>query len=161
MNGAQIHLGINHLPLVGLLYGVGILIVGRLFKNSAVTRTGLGLMAFAAALAIPVYLSGEGAEETIEHLPGVGKNWIERHEDAAKLALVLSALTLIPALGALWGAFKNRVSLERLLTRVTLVFGLAALILLARASHQGGEIRHDELRSGAAKVSDSVSGHSD
>jgi hypothetical protein len=38
--------------------------------------------------AAPVFFSGNGAEETVEHAPGVSDAIIERHEEAAKLAMI-------------------------------------------------------------------------
>ncbi len=47
----------------------------------------LGVMVLAALFIIPVYLTGEPAEDGIVGLPGVSKALIEQHAEAAELAL--------------------------------------------------------------------------
>jgi hypothetical protein len=50
----------------------------------------LGVFVFTALLALPVYFIGEPAEEVVEHLPGVAKSLIEKHENAALFALLMA-----------------------------------------------------------------------
>ncbi len=71
MNQAHFHLILNHLPILGILFGLIILTGGFLTKNAAVKRTALGMFVLSAIFAIPAYLTGEGAEEVVENLPGV------------------------------------------------------------------------------------------
>ena len=92
MNGAQIHLGVNHLPVMGALLGALVLAAGWVLKNGTVRRTGVALLAFSALATLPAYFSGEEAEEVIEHLPGVSEALIHDHEEAAELATCLMSL---------------------------------------------------------------------
>lgn len=148
MNQAHLHLVLNHLPILGTLFGILVLIAGLLLKQESVKRTGLGLFVFAALAAIPTFLTGEGAEEAVEGLPGVGENLIERHEDLANYFLwiviglgVLSLATFYASLRA-WQA-------ASLLYTFTLIFSLAAMVFAQQAGTSGGEIRHTEIRSDA------------
>ena len=50
MNGAQLHLAINHLPLAGVLFAVLVLFFGIIRSNLTVQRTGLALGIIAAVL---------------------------------------------------------------------------------------------------------------
>jgi hypothetical protein len=145
MNQAHLHLLLNHLPILGSLFGILTLIAGFLLKNEMVKRTALGLFALAAITAIPAYLTGEGAEEVVESLPGVTENLIEAHEDMANIFLwVVGALGLL-SLATLVADLKAQ-KITSVMYGITFVAAIAAMGLAARVGVTGGEIRHTEIR---------------
>jgi hypothetical protein len=151
MNGAQVHLAVNHFPVVGVLIGALVLWIGTLIKTGAVKRTGLAIILFAALAAIPTYFSGEPAAEIIEHRPQVSEAWIESHEEAAETAFALTGLLGLGAAMALASTqIRGLGKLEKPTTRFVVVFSILAFAALARAAHRGGLIRHDELRTEGA-----------
>lgn len=146
MNAAHFHLIINHLPVIGLFFGLGVLITGRLIGSDATMRAGLFLLVSCACFAIPAYLSGEPAEEIVERLPGVSEPTIEQHESAAAFALAGALLTgALSAAGLFLARGSRPVS--------ALSFGVVAFAAavtfgsMAWTAKLGGEIRHSELRS--------------
>ncbi|MBK7343692.1 MAG: hypothetical protein IPJ06_11760 [Saprospiraceae bacterium] len=148
MNQAHWHLVLNHLPILGTLFGILVLLAGFLVKHGSVKQTGLGLFVFSALIAIPAFLTGEGAEDAVEGLPGVGENLIERHEDLANFFLwtviglgVLALITLLASLNG-WKA-------ASLLSLLTLLVALGTMILAQQVGTSGGEIRHSEIRANA------------
>ncbi|WP_161888277.1 hypothetical protein [Pontibacter russatus] len=54
-----------------------------------------------AVMAVPVYLTGEPAEERVEHLAGVSEAMIEEHEEEAEVAIMVMALAALATLIAL------------------------------------------------------------
>jgi hypothetical protein len=150
LTSAQIHLAVNHLPVFAALFATAALAAAALIRRSDLRRLGLGLAVFAGLSVLPVYLSGEGAEETVEHRPGVSETLIERHEDAAGWALgAIVAAGAVAALGL--GAVRlGREGAARHLTLLSLLVTLVASAALARTAHLGGQIRHDEIRAAAA-----------
>ena len=85
MDQTHLHLLITHLPIFGALLGALVLAFG-LWKNSSTTITAAyGVLVLAAIGAGVAYLTGEGAAQTVEHLPGVLESRIERHEDFATI----------------------------------------------------------------------------
>ncbi|MEO0332049.1 MAG: hypothetical protein AAF223_10235, partial [Bacteroidota bacterium] len=66
MNDAQIHLALNHFPIIGTLFGTVLLGIGVFGKNKSLLNTGLIILILMTLITIPVYLSGEGAEEIVE-----------------------------------------------------------------------------------------------
>ena len=62
MNGAQLHLLANHLPVIIPLVGMAVLLIGMLAKSSEIRKVGLWILLASALTAIPAYLSGSGAE---------------------------------------------------------------------------------------------------
>ena len=145
MNQAQIHLALNHAPLFLALIGGIILLVGMIRKNQSVITISLFLLVGAAIAVLPVYFTGEGTEELVEHLPGVQEGMIEEHEEAAGLTLIL-IITGVAALASL--IFSKKKSLARPLLWLSLILSLASCGSMIRTAHLGGLIRHSEIGSG-------------
>jgi hypothetical protein len=147
MNAAHAHLILNHLPILALPLGVALF--GWAWWKGQLPTARLALMGLiAASLAvIPVFLSGEPAEEAVEHLAGVGEGLIHAHEEAAELSMALSL-----ALGALALAtlLVRQETAQRWLRLGILGLGLAASASLAWTGNLGGKIRHTEIRGGVA-----------
>lgn len=145
MNGAHFHLLVNHLPIIFPIVGVIVIIVGLIAKSEAVKRTAYLIFAIGAMTSIAAMLSGEEAEEVVEKISGVTKNYIERHEETAEvfsiLTYILGGLSLI----GLWASFKQK-SFSNYITILTLVFALVALFFAQQTGTTGGEIRHTEIR---------------
>ncbi|MDM7922081.1 MAG: hypothetical protein QUS14_07250 [Pyrinomonadaceae bacterium] len=151
MDAAHLHLMLNHIPLLGTVFGLPVLLAGILLKNNALRIAGLLMLLVAALAAIPVYLTGEPAEEIVENLPGVGHDQIEAHEDFAMFALISAIITGVIAAAAL--AFDwMRKQAAALLSAVALVAALVTAGLMGQTANLGGEIRHTELRGDQAAV---------
>src|SRR5512140_1965426 len=101
MSPAHIHLALNHLPVVGTLLGLLLLLFGVVRRSDEVQKAALAVFVVAALLAVPTYFTGESTEEIVEHLPGVSEALIERHEDAALVAFAALGVLGLAALGAL------------------------------------------------------------
>lgn len=150
MNAAYIHLTLNHFPLVLNLAAIMILIAGLYARNRGVLRTALALMVAAALLAIPVYLTGEGAEEIVEHLEGVNRVSIHPHEEAAEWAFIMICIEGAAALGALALSFRREI--PRILIIVILIFYTLATAATIRTAFLGGKIHHPESEMGGART---------
>lgn len=145
MNDAHLHLVVNHFPIIGTIFGLGILIAGLVLKNNTVKNTAYCLFVFAAIFAAFSMATGEGAEEMVEDMPNIGKQIIHEHEELAeKLALLLYA-TGIFSLVALYTSLKNH-KFSKITSYITLVLALGALVLGSSVGTSGGEIRHTEIR---------------
>ena len=66
MDFAHLHLMFNHVPVVGVVLGSFVLLWGALRRSKDVVSVGLVTMILTALVAIPVYLTGETAEEMVE-----------------------------------------------------------------------------------------------
>jgi hypothetical protein len=96
INPAHIHLALNHVPVLGVLFGTILLAMGLWRRNDTIRRTSLVVLLLTGAAAGAVYLTGEPAEELIENAAGVSEKRIERHEDAAAVATSGAALLGAP-----------------------------------------------------------------
>ena len=148
MDFAHLHLMFNHVPVVGVVLGSFVLVWGALRRSKDVVSVGLVTMILTALVAIPVYLTGEPAEEIVERLPGVSESVIGIHQDAATVSL---ALCILSGLGALAAMIFNRSLMSKLagysLIGVLLVSLLTATSMVMTAN-LGGQIRHTEIRAG-------------
>ena len=146
MNSVQMHLALTHVPIILSLVGLGMLIVAFLTKNTSLTKTSYIIILISGLAALPVFFTGEGTEEAVEHLPGVSENIIERHEEVAKLAMISIAAAGLLALAALI-SFSWFLA-ARLLKVGVLLLTLTSGGLMVQTAHLGGQIRHTEIRNG-------------
>lgn len=155
MNDAHLHLVVNHFPIIGTIFGLGILIAGILLKNDTVKNVSYILFIVAALFAAFSMGTGEGAEEAVEEMPNIGKQIIHKHEELAeKLALVLYILGVISLLG-LYTNFKNH-SKAKLISLLALAIALIGVFLAQQVGTSGGEVRHTEIRANAVTNSSST-----
>jgi len=156
MNAAQIHLALNHVPVMLLPVGLVLFILGLRIHSRTGTRilaqAGGYVLVVAGLCILPVYFSGEGSEEVVEDIAGVSERQIEAHEDAALPAAVMGGLA---ALGAAAFLFASRGGRTPGKIFVPVVVGCTAIsvVLMVRAAHLGGLIRHSELGSPSTHAS--------
>ena len=143
MDPQQLHLWVNHVPVAGSFWILVVLLAAAARPGLALSRVALGLTVLLSLAVVATYLTGEPAEEKVEHLSGVVASAIEEHEETAKRALAVGIVAGVAALVGLAltrGRPKNR---WPLLPSIVLM-GLCAL-LLALTAHQGGKIHRPEL----------------
>jgi hypothetical protein len=152
MNDAHLHLLVNHFPIIGTLFGLGILISGMLLKNNSVKNTAYILFIVAAFFSAFSMGTGEGAEELVEDLPSIGKQIIHEHEEIAeKFAIIMYATGLFGLL-SLYTSIKNH-KLAKTISYVTLALAIFAAVFAKSVGTTGGEIRHTEIRANSGAVS--------
>ncbi|MCX6171716.1 MAG: hypothetical protein NT048_02625 [Flavobacterium sp.] len=148
MNEAHLHLVVNHFPIIGTIFGFGIVVAGLIFKNNSVKNVAYILFIVAAIFAAFSMGTGEGAEELVEKMPNVGKQIIHEHEELAeRLALVLYTLGVISLLG-LYTNFKNHIK-SKLISYLALAIAAVGVFLAQQVGTSGGEVRHTEIRTNA------------
>ncbi|GAB3829707.1 DUF2231 domain-containing protein [Hymenobacter jeollabukensis] len=145
MNTAHLHLLLNHSPIFASLFGLILLLIAVLRRHEALINAGLVTLVVAALLTIPTQLTGEGAEEVVEHRPGVTHALIHEHEEAAELSLWAMEATGLLALVSLL-ARRRGAARAPLFTYLTLAGAVASFGLLARTGNLGGQIMHPEAR---------------
>lgn len=148
MDQTHIHLMITHLPIFGALLGALVLAFGLWKKSPATISAAYGVLVLSAIGAGISYLTGEGAEEAVEHLPGVLESRIEQHEDFALYALIsLLALGVVALTGLVLNA--RQASFSNTVARLTLLLALVSFGLVGYTGYLGGQIRHTELNGAA------------
>ena len=119
MNDAHLHMVVNHFPIIGIIFGLGILITGMILKNNSVKMVAYVLFIIATVFVAFSMGTGEGAEELVEDMPSIGKQIIHEHEEwAEKLALVLYVIGAL----SLLSIFFSFVSSEEILSNKFLLY---------------------------------------
>ena len=153
MDAAHFHLLITHFPIIGSVFGIVILAYGLFSKNDSIVKVGLVTFIAISLITIPVFLSGEEAEEIVEHIPGISEDVIEEHEELAEKAIWFMGILGVFSLINLLALIKN-LSFVKTATRVTLITSLFTAGLFFYVGNLGGQIRHSEIRSNSESPSE-------
>ncbi len=140
----HLHLLLNHVPTVGSVAALGLLLLALVRRDDHLLRAGLEVLFVVALATLPVYLTGVAAGNTIEGLDGVAVEAIRTHETAALLAFVWMQVTGFFAWHALWQG-RRLPQLPRASVGAVLLLSVITVALMARAATIGGEIRHPEI----------------
>ena len=148
MNDAHLHLVVNHFPIIGIIFGLGILITGIFIKNNTVKNTAYFIFIVAAMFAFAAMYTGEGAEEIVEDMPTIGHQVIHEHEELAEKFAILAYILGIFSIIGFYLNLKSQLK-ARLFSFVILTTAIIATILSSQVGTSGGEIRHTEIRANA------------
>jgi uncharacterized membrane protein len=145
LNMAHNHLLLNHVPTVGTVIAIGLLLISLVRRNDHLKHVSLEVFFVVALLTIPAYLTGVAAQTAIVDREGVSLAAMEAHHNAALLAFILMQITGGAAWIALW-QFRRRTLAPGWAVPVILLLSVLTLALTAPAATLGGEIRHPEIR---------------
>ena len=145
MQWTQLHLALNHLPVMGVPFLLVLLMWGMFRRSTEIIRLSHAWIVLLCALSIALKFTGDfAAEEAKDRLSG-SKVWMERHEQSADQATTgLFLLGVSSAVG--WGIGRRREHMPTWANWTALGLGLMTGILLGRAAHLGGQISHPNLR---------------
>lgn len=144
MNGAHLHLLLNHLPVLGSLFSLCWLVYGLFCHERKITMAALVSLVIAAACSVPAYLTGEEAEHVVEPILGINKEAMESHEDMAEIAWWTLLMSGAMALGTLTAA-RKKTDFPWILGWINAALLVLAFVLMARTAFLGGHIRHSEI----------------
>jgi len=146
IDSAQIHLAFNHFPIAGIFFTILLLIAGLLRKKRELILSGMLIAIVSGITIIPMSLSGEGAEEIVEHSPGVSRELIHEHEEMGEKALVVFLATAVVAIS--WFILsKKKPNWAGKIEVTALALSIISALIIAQTAHLGGMITHEEIRS--------------
>ncbi len=148
MNAATIHLTLNHFPPMVAISALLILIIGAFWRSDPFIRAGFVLMVFAALMAVPTFLSGDGAAAIVKNMPGVNRQAIAPHDESANVTVTIMVVSGVVALACLW--IYRRQELPRWSITLLLVLALIASAASTYTAMLGGRIHHPEVDMKAA-----------
>ena len=148
MNDAHLHMVVNHFPIIGLFFGIGILAYGIFKKQTILVNTAYLIFIVCMIMAKATMMTGEGAEEIVEEL-GISHDIIHEHEEIAETFMkILYALGILSILGLVANVKKH--AKVAIVSYVVLVLAIGAAVLSKYVGTSGGEIRHTEIRENAS-----------
>jgi len=145
----HLHLLLNHVPTVGAVAALGLLLLSFIRRNEHLTHAGLEFLYVVALLTLPAYITGVGASRQLRDVPGVSDFAMRMHQDAALWGFAVIELAAFLGWIALWQT-RRRGHPPRGMVAATTALLVVAVAMMAGAANLGGEIRHPEIRSGAA-----------
>ena len=148
MNPTHIHLLLNHAPIMGTAFGALFLFYGLFKKSKSVIEASMLAFIVTALFTIPVFLTGEPAEESIKNIPGIAKSALETHEENAEVAFWLMEGLGIFSMFTFVMKIKES-KMADILTKAVLLFSLVIFGFMAKVGNDGGKIRHPEITNGA------------
>lgn len=159
-NGPQLHLLLNHFPIVGFFLLIPLLLLTLITRRNDYKRLALLATSVVGLLVLPAFWTGEPAEEGVEHLSGIAEAQIEAHEEAGEVALAL-ALTTAGLAGTSWFLSRRREAVLRLAMPIVTLAAIGTAGVMAWVGHEGGKIRHPEIVSGGPAFAPSRSSGDD
>ncbi len=146
LNAAHLHLVLNHFPVIGSAIAIFVLLIGIIKKSDDVKKVSVLILVLTALVTIPVYLSGEGAEEKVEgNYEDVDEEFIHAHEDFALYSFI--AMNIAGAVGLITVFLYRK---PKILPNSFAYFFLAVLLIvnamMAYTANLGGRIHHPEIR---------------
>lgn len=150
MDAAHIHLLLNHVPVLGTIFGLLLLAYATWRDTEESAKVALAVFVVVGLASLVVYLTGEAAEELVEGLAGFSEPIAERHEEAALIAAVAAGLLGAVALAGLWLYRRRRVA--RWFRVLALLLALGVTGLMGWTANLGGQVMHAEIRPGGQTV---------
>jgi hypothetical protein len=145
---------INHIPLVGLLFGVALLGFGMQRNSLDLKLASLWTILIVTAVALVTFFTGEEAEDMLKNVLGpVGGKDLEKfvhpHEEAGLIFLITLVAAGILSAFSMFNYGKKK-EFNQTVMKALMAVSIIALLLAGRTAQLGGQIRHTEVRAGAA-----------
>ena len=157
LSAAHIHLLLNHVPTIGFVFGLALLVFGWLLKSDHLKLASLTTLVGIALLSIPVYATGSGAHAQICgplpssgpcEDPSISLPLIQMHESLAFVSYVLIVFVGGLAWLGLW-LFRRLKQVPTWNMAAVALLGLITFGVVAQAANVGG--RSATLRSASAR----------
>lgn len=143
---------INHLPVLGTLFGLILLAYAFWRKSEDVKKAALLTFVVVAVAAVVTYLTGEPTVDRVKTVLGLADGVIEKHEDLAGAAMAGSVAVGVVALaGLVW--FQGPRPVNKWFGALVLAGALVVTGLMGYTAYLGGQIRHTEMHQTAAAES--------
>ena len=147
MSGSHLHLLVNHVPILGALFALGLLLGSWFYAPEVLRRLALVLLVIVGVAGGVAKLSGDPAEDGVRGVPGVTRAAIHTHEDMADKAFIAAAILGVFAAVVLVRARQS--PLPQSSFAISLVGTMIVSALMGYAGLLGGQVRHTEVRPGA------------
>jgi hypothetical protein len=134
----------THIPVIGIGAILAFLLVGKIRGSREIEWVSLHLFAALAVLSIVVYVTGSPASHQMRELPGISRDVIHRHSNAADFAFWSLEVLGAASLAAIF-KFRNAAAIPHRFVNMFLALAFAVLILMLWTANLGGRIRHPEI----------------
>jgi uncharacterized membrane protein len=155
-NIAHLHLLLNHVPTVGTVVALGLLLLALVRRDAVLKHAAWEVLFLVAVLTLPAYVSGVAAHQKLRDLAEFSDIAMRSHQEAALAGFTVTELAGFAAWIALWQSRRRGRTAPGLVPAVT-VLTVTAVALMSRAAYLGGGIHHSEIRaSNAVEAADTA-----
>jgi hypothetical protein len=141
----EVHLSLNHVPLVGLALGLAFFVSGLARSATAAVLAGLRVFVAMGIIVLPVVGSGLMSTTALANATWLDVSAVSRHQLAGIVTLVV-LVTLAALSGAMLWVSRNTSTLPRWGRTTILVLALVGFGTCLWTAYVGGRLRHSELR---------------
>jgi len=152
---SHLHLLLNHVPVIGSVIALGLLLLALVRRSDDLRRVGLEVFVLVGLLTLPVYLTGLGAQPEIADRLKASAAVVRAHHDAALLGSGLMLLTVMAAWVALWQT-RRMTRPARGVFGAVLLLAAVTLVLMGRAANMGAQIGHQEVTAISTQAAESA-----
>jgi hypothetical protein len=149
VNLAHLHLVMNHVPTVGAVAVLGLLLLAFVRRNEHLKHAGLEGLFVIALLTLPVFVSGVAAQQEMRGRKDISADAVKTHLDAAMIGFTLMEFAGFVAWVALW-QWRRRGSASRGAVPAATALLVLAIAAMGFTANLGGDIRHPEIRAAGA-----------
>jgi len=147
----EAHLALNHVPLVGMAFGLVFFLSGLMKGSGAALLAGLRVFVAMGITAFPVAGSGLLSASALANAPWLDANAVTHHQ-LAGIATLAVLVTLGGLSAAMLSSSRNASTLPRWGTTTVLVLALVGFGACVWTAYVGGRLRHSELRQARASL---------
>lgn len=140
----EAHLALNHIPLVGLIFGIVFFVAGLTRSSPAPLRAGLRIFVAMGIAVLPVVASGLVSADVLRDSQWLNATAVSTHQTAGILTLVAMAILGVLSGAALF-ASRGMPVFPRWVKTTVLVLAIASAGSNAWTAYLGGALRHSEL----------------
>ena len=152
MNAAHLHLLLNHVPTIGTVAAVGLLLLAFIRRSEVLKHAALEAVFIVAVVTLPVFTTGSAAHRELRQRPDISDTSVRMHLDAAIGGFAVVEFAGFFAWIALWQMRRSSSTAlgaggkaSQGVVAGAAVLSIVALALMGRAATLGGEIRHPEI----------------
>lgn len=145
MDWPHVHLLINHFPIILAVMGAVAVVLALIMRSRGVWLYAVASLTVMGLSAYPTLFTGEQADRVLHDPWYIVRGSIDRHEEAAELAVWIMIGTGLVAIYAWWRALKRDRDAEQSpvwLRMLILLGALGSVGTVSWASWLGGEIVH-------------------
>jgi len=142
----HLHLMLNHIPIFGSIVLFFLMAHAVFYKKEKQVKIYLWFYVLIALITIPVFLTGDPAQDSIINLPGINKATIDAHETFGYISLITILLLGISAAAAL-RFFRTKAEIPPWFKYSFIVVAFISVVAVSWTGKTGGEIRHSEITS--------------
>jgi hypothetical protein len=151
----EAHLFLNHVPLIGLVFGLVFLVAGLKRSSDAALRASLRIFVAMSVIVVLVAGSGLVSANILADATWLDADALSRHRLAGIFTLAVF-VTLGGFSGAMLSFSRNTSTLPAWRRTTVLVLALVAFGACLWTAYAGGRLRHSELRQARSSLNSSV-----